>query len=96
MECCCAVTLEIPGISSVSLEIPTVESLTLEIPLGAGYSVPYEGEYVVTPLPWEQTVLGTTGKMMLDDVTVLEIPYYRTSNPYGGDTIFIGMEAENG
>lgn len=57
----------------------------------------YEGEYVVTPLAWEQTVLDTGGKLMYDDVTVLEIPYYRTSNPQGGDTIFIGyQEANNG
>lgn len=51
---------------------------------------PYRGEYTVKPLPFEQTVLDTDGKLMRDDVTVLEIPFYQTSNPSGGYTAIIG------
>ena len=50
---------------------------------------PYEGEYEVTPRTEEQ-VLATRNKRMLDDVTVHEIPYYETSNPQGGVTVYIG------
>lgn len=49
----------------------------------------YEGDYNVTPHFSEQ-VLETEDKVMRDDVTILEIPVVRTSNPYGGDTIVIG------
>lgn len=51
---------------------------------------PYEGDYTVTPKVASQ-MLGTKGKVMADDVTVLAIPYYDTSNPYG-TTIYIGSE----
>ena len=48
----------------------------------------YEGAYVVTPLSTEQT-LETTGKTMQEDVTVLPIPYFETSNETG-TTVYIG------
>lgn len=50
---------------------------------------PYTGEYVVTPTTEAQT-LGTAYKVMTDDVTVHEIPYYETTNPSGGYTVIIG------
>lgn len=51
--------------------------------------IPYTGDYVVTPHFAEQT-LPTNGKQMLHDVTVLEIPVVRTTNPQGGQTVVIG------
>ena len=48
----------------------------------------YSGDYVVTPLAFEQTVLDTSGKKMADDVTVLEVPYYEVSNT-SGKTVYI-------
>lgn len=42
----------------------------------------YEGPYEVVPSRSEQ-VLATAQLTMRDDVTVHEIPYYETSNPYG-------------
>ena len=51
--------------------------------------MPYTGEYVVTPHFAVQT-LATNGHQMLDDVTVLEIPVTRTTNPQGGQTVVIG------
>lgn len=50
----------------------------------------YEGEYVVTPQAWEETVLETEGLVLTDDVTVLRIPYFETSNLGGGKTAIIG------
>ena len=52
-------------------------------------SDPYTGEYIVTPRVYQQT-LETAHKLMTDDVTVLEIPLTRTSNPQGGLTVLIG------
>ena len=43
----------------------------------------YRGEYIVTPLAWEETILETDGKVMDNDVTVLEVPYAEVSNLHG-------------
>lgn len=50
----------------------------------------YDGEYVVTPLAKNEVVLETSGKIMLDDVTVRKVPYFETSNDSGGYTVYIG------
>lgn len=49
----------------------------------------YTGEYVVDP-DFTGTVLQTSGKKMLDDVTVNAIEVARVSNPSGGKTVYIG------
>lgn len=59
----------------------------------AGGGIPYEGEYIVTPKAFEETILETRNKLMADDVTVLEIPYWETSNP-DGKTVYIAGEVE--
>lgn len=51
----------------------------------------YEGPYEVTPKIQEQ-VLETRNTSMLDDVTVLEIPYEEVTNLGGGLTAVIGFE----
>ena len=53
----------------------------------------YEGEYIITPETDSQT-LPTARKRMQDDLTVLAIPYYETTNETGGNTVYIGMEVE--
>ena len=52
----------------------------------------YTGPYEATPKAEAQTVLETNGKFMDDDVTILEIPYYETSNLSGGKTAYIADE----
>ena len=42
----------------------------------------YEGEYVVIPKTTPQVLL-TKRKNMREDVTVTEVPYEETANPYG-------------
>lgn len=56
----------------------------------AGYPM-YTGDYVVTPLAGEETILPTQDKALQNNVTVLEIPYYEVSNA-SGQTIYIGTE----
>lgn len=53
----------------------------------------YTGDYIVTPKVIEQT-LATKDKKMIDDVTVLEIPFYETINVAGGNTVFIADNLE--
>lgn len=58
------------------------------ITVGGG-SDPYTGEYEVKPKITPQ-VLRTKDKYMVDDLTVLEIPYAEVSNTSGGLTATIG------
>lgn len=61
----------------------------LHLRIGEGHSVDwYPGPYEVTPKRQDQT-LATKNKTMREDVTVYEIPYYQTANPYG-TTFVIG------
>ena len=50
----------------------------------------YDGGYIVTPRVHAQT-LNTKNKLMKDNVSVLAIPYYETSN-LSGKTVYIGGE----
>lgn len=64
---------------------------------GTGESVPiYDGNYEVTPLAFERTILNTKDKKMENNVVVKEIPYYETSNPSGGNTVYIAGQVEFG
>ena len=66
---------------------PRAPVLTLH--LEAGHSIDwYNGQYEVVPKRQDQT-LPTKDKTMREDVTVFEIPYFQTANPYG-NTYVIG------
>ncbi len=52
----------------------------------------YDGATEVTPKAHEEQVLPTAGKLVLNDVTVYEVPYYETSNLYDGLTAYIASE----
>ena len=80
------------GTLNGSLSAPMSLSGSLSIPRGAG-AVAYGGAYEVTPKAYEEQILPTTGKLMLDDVTVFRVPYYETSNLYDGLTVFIAEDS---
>lgn len=62
---------------------------------GMGESVPiYDGNYEITPLAFQRTVLETEGKKMASNVVCKEIPYYETSNLSGGTTVYIAGKIE--
>lgn len=48
----------------------------------------YSGDYNITPKITTQ-VFDTNNKLMNDDITVVEIPYFETSNLDGGTTVYI-------
>lgn len=56
----------------------------------SGNEETYNGNYIVTPHTYSQS-LPTKNKLMKDDVSVLAIPYYETSN-LSGKTVYIGGE----
>lgn len=51
----------------------------------------YTGPYEVVPKVNSQT-LSTARKMLRDDITVREVPYYEVSNQFGGNTVYIAKE----
>lgn len=53
----------------------------------------YDGEYEVTPQAHKEQILLTKNKSMTDNVTVLRVPYFETSNIYG-NTVFIATEVK--
>lgn len=60
-----------------------------ELDISSGSRLPnYTGAYTVTPKVEEQK-LPTKNKSMLDDVTVVAIPFEKTSNLSGGYTVNI-------
>lgn len=65
-------------VSSTEVSIPMTVSSTFEF---AEFEY-YDGEYTVVPKVTEQT-LQTEGKIMRQDVTVEQVPYYETSNQKG-------------
>lgn len=49
----------------------------------------YEGGYTVTPHAHDAQVLATKDKVCTENVTVLKVPKYETSNLAGGVTVYI-------
>lgn len=67
----------------------------VNIDVSKGHAEPietYDGPYEVIPMANSEVTLATEGKKMKDDVLVLEVPYYETSNLSGGYTVYIGGE----
>lgn len=83
-KCCCRIPLRvIEGSQRIRLNVEQVRVVYADMP-------EYEGEYTVIPQAYDATVLATRNKAMADDVIVMEIPYYETTNPQGGYTVNIG------
>lgn len=59
----------------------------------SGVTEQYGGEYEVTPRIVSQ-VLQTKQKVMTDNLTIKEIPFFDVSNTSGGTTVYIGKEIE--
>ena len=53
---------------------------------------PYKEEYSVTPKAGVQQVLKTANKLLTEDIVINPIPYYETTNPSDGKTVYIAKE----
>lgn len=62
---------------------------------GTSQIPPYEGKYEVTPKTYDEQVLPTKNKRMINNLTVKKIPQYEVSND-SGYTLIIGDESLNG
>lgn len=62
---------------------------------GTSQIPPYNGEYEVTPKTYDEQVLPTRNKRMINNLTVKKIPQYEVSND-SGYTLIIGDESLNG
>ena len=56
---------------------------------------PYEGEYEITPKTYDEQILPTKNKKMVDNLKVKKIPQYEVSNSAEGYTLIIGEESLN-
>ena len=83
-NCLCEVILEIDQ------EDPEIELLIDGEVIDGDQLEEYAGATSVRPLAWQSTTLATGGKKVANDITVEEIPYYSVSNPFGGETVYIG------
>lgn len=87
-----SISASLSGVSVLNGELQGTSMMTGELTLPKGKaSPPYQGDYIVTPKAATETVLPTSGFKMLDDVTVLKIPYFETHGTYG-TTIYIANE----
>lgn len=68
---------------------PTEIELELQVSQESGKWEEYKGSYNVIP-NWNEQVLETKNKVLKDNVTVDEIPKYKTENLGGGYTVIIG------
>lgn len=90
MKCCCfPITIEENKPINIKLETESKVNVGVSTAVIKGYGSDYEGAYVVIPKAFEETILPTNGKILADDITVKEIPYYETSNTKG-KTVYIG------
>ena len=51
----------------------------------------YDGDYSVTPAAFSSQTLETADKILKENITINEVPYYETNNEYG-NTVYIGKE----
>lgn len=58
--------------------------------IGTSYYPEYEGEYEITPHPYDEQILPTRRTSVIDNIKVKEIPRTEISNPEGGITVNIG------
>lgn len=89
----CRVKVKVGQIQAVKVNAGQAQAVRVCVtaPVIGGTGAPYEGEYIVTPKAHAAQVLPTKEKYMLDDVTVLKVPYFETHND-NGLTAYIANE----
>ena len=85
--------------TTVNGNISPIMTISGNITYGVGEgdtSTVYDGDYSVIPLAFQETVLKTRNKKLVDNIIVKEIPYYETTNLSGGNTVYIAGHIEFG
>lgn len=74
-----------------------VNTINIEFNMGSQPQThPYTGEYEITPKTYDEQILPTKNKKMVDNLKVKKIPQYEVSNSAEGYTLIIGEESLNG
>lgn len=66
------------------------ESISFTLSGGGTKNEAYKGPYSVESIANEMQIYSTENKVMTENLVVLPIPYYETSNLKGGLTVYIG------
>ena len=73
-----------------------INTINIGFNIGAqSQTKPYEGEYEITPKTYDEQILPTKNKKMVDNLKVKKIPQYEVSNSAEGFTLIIGEESLN-
>lgn len=85
------IKLKIADEDIVSLKVQKETPIKLKVSEGgnSGEYPSYRGPFVVTPLPYDDITLNTSQKLVPENITVLKIPHWETSN-LKGKTFIIG------
>lgn len=76
--------------------VKPINTISIGFNVGSTSQIPpYTGEYEVTPKTYDEQVLPTKNKRMINNLTVKKIPQFEVSNEYGY-TLIIGEESLNG
>ena len=86
-----SVSGKISGGGKMSGSISSAGTIGGAIIAGSLWDV-YSGAYKITPKTGEEVVLETAKKYLEQNIKVLKVPFYQTSNEQGGTTIYIGDE----
>lgn len=83
---------ELSGSASVTQTLSKASTVLgdIKVPKVINPSI-YQGDYQATPRAENEVVLPTQGYLMAEDVVVLKVPYYETSN-LSGETVYIASE----
>lgn len=83
-----------PRNPEVGIDVPSSTKERVDVDVGAphsGVEYPiYHGPTSVKPEAYEMQILETEDTTVKENIVVLPIPYFQTSNPQGGNTVYIG------
>lgn len=85
------IKVKIVGGAGIKTEIKPDPKIKVRVGGGGGSDIPpYIGAYTVEPDPYDDIILPTAGKKMLNNVKTLKIPSREVKNISGGSTFIVG------
>jgi len=81
--------------SALSGKLSSNRTLSGNISIMKEYDV-YNGAYQVVPRAFDAQTLQTAEKLLKEDITVTDVPYWETSNESDGVSAYIAKELEYG
>ena len=83
-----------PRDPKIDIDAPSGTKTLVDVDIGASHSgveyPTYHGPTVIKPEAYDMQLLETENTTVKENIIVLPIPYFETTNPQGGSTIYIG------